>query len=213
VPSKKKKFICKVDLDAAFCQGTLAGSTAMECQTIFNNMLFMALRMNFEGAPCPSLWGIISESLSDMANSLIHNTHWSHLELYDDLSDTLDHPSSLLEYIPFHQAKELAFSLPPNDMGQVDIYIDDMIGITPGIEDNTCRVSRAIPLAIWTIARLISDSDIIPRHDIISLKNIKLKDSWANKKTSSGGYSKLGPYASIYLNTNRESGAMKFKKL
>jgi hypothetical protein len=43
--------------------------------------------MAFGGAPCPSFWwgrGVISESLADFANSLLHNPHWDHLILYDN---------------------------------------------------------------------------------------------------------------------------------
>jgi hypothetical protein len=54
----------------------------------------------------------------------------------------------LSDSIPFHPAKELAVSLPENDHGQVDIYIDNTIGITPNLKKKFGQVSRAIPLAI-----------------------------------------------------------------
>jgi hypothetical protein len=40
----------------------LSGSTASECLTIYDNTLLMALQMTFRGAPCPSLWGFISDT-------------------------------------------------------------------------------------------------------------------------------------------------------
>jgi hypothetical protein len=126
-----KIFICKVDLDAAFRRCTLASTTSNESLTIFDNMLLIALRMTFGGSACPSLWGIISETLADLSNALVHNTHWNHNELYDTISDDLDHPLSLPDSLPFHPAKELSVTLPKNDLGQVDIYIDDIIGLTP----------------------------------------------------------------------------------
>jgi hypothetical protein len=87
--------------------------------------------------------------------------------------DDLETPLCLPDSIPFHPAKEIAVSLPPNDLGKVDIYIDDSIGITPDLQNNSLRVSRAIPLAIRTFARPSDPSDIIPRKDIISTKKYK----------------------------------------
>ncbi len=181
-----KIFICKVDLDAAFRRCTLASSTATESLTIFDNMLLMALRMTFGGSACPSLWGIISETLADLSNTLLHNSYWNHNDLYDDISNDLDCPICLPQSLPFHPAKELAVTLPNNDRGQVDIYIDDTIGITPDLHDNLCRMSRAIPLAIRTLARPLDSNDIIPRKDIISLKKFKAEGQMEEQKTVLG---------------------------
>jgi hypothetical protein len=41
--------------------------------------------------------------------------------------------------------------IPVNDLGKVDVFIDDNIAITPDIGDNTTRVIRAIPLAIHSM--------------------------------------------------------------
>jgi hypothetical protein len=143
-----KIFICKVDLDAAFCRCTLASTTSNESLIIFDNMLLIALRMTFGGSPCPSLWGIISETLANLSNTLIHNPYWNHNELYDTISNDMGLPLSLPDSLPFHPAKELSVTLPENDNGQVDIYIDDTIGLTPDLHDNLQRVSRTTPLAI-----------------------------------------------------------------
>jgi hypothetical protein len=80
----------------------------------------MATQMTFGGSPCPSLWGIISESLTYLSNAIIQNRHWDHDTLFDSISDELDSPLSLPDSIPFHPAKELAVTLPPNDLGKVD---------------------------------------------------------------------------------------------
>jgi hypothetical protein len=144
----------------------------------------MATQMTFGGSPCPSLWGIISESLTYLSNAIIQNRHWDHDTLFDSISDELNSPLSLPDSIPFHPAKELAVTLPPNDLGKVNIYIDDSIGVTPDINNKTSHVSQAIPLAIRTLARPLNPSDIIPRKDIISSKNTELKDGWKNRKLS-----------------------------
>jgi hypothetical protein len=110
----------------------------------------------------------------------------THGRVYDTISDDLDHPLSLPDSLPFHPAKELSVILPKNDLGQFDISIDDTIGLTPDLHDNLQRVSRAIPLAIQTLARPLDSNDIIPRKDIISLKKIKAEGRIEEQKTVLG---------------------------
>lgn len=88
----------------------------------------MALRMTFGGSPCPSLWGYISDTLADSCNSLIHNIHWDHISLLDPLSELLDLPKALPDSVPYHKALPLSVGVPRNDLGKVDIYLDDIQG-------------------------------------------------------------------------------------
>jgi hypothetical protein len=151
----------------------LSSATAYESLTMFDNYLLVASRMTFCGSPNPSLWGVISETTTDLCNSLLGNSHWDHDSLYDKSSDKLESPLPLSENIPFQSAKELAVHLHPNDGGKVDIFIDDSIGVAPDLGNVPNRVIRAIPLAIRTLARPSSHQDFIPRKDIISLKKLK----------------------------------------
>jgi hypothetical protein len=132
----------------------------------------MALRMTFGGTPCPSMWGYISDTLANIANSIIHNEFWDPSDLHVDISKSLADPLPLPVDIKFHPAQQLADHLPTNDIGKVDIYIDDSIGIALDIDDNPRRVSYAIPLVIHSIARAEDPLDPIPRKDIISLKKL-----------------------------------------
>jgi hypothetical protein len=158
-----KIFLCKFDINAAYRRCTFSGQTDFESLTIFDNILLVALYMTFEGSPCPAIWRIISERITDVGASLLQNDVWSHHELFDSFSTSLDPPFS----------RELSVSIPPNDKGKVDIYINDSIEIAPALDDIPNRVICAIPLAIWAISRPLSNSDVIPRKDIISLKKIE----------------------------------------
>jgi hypothetical protein len=124
---KTKIFISKFDLDTAYRRCHLSGSTAHECLSIHNNILLMALRMSFGGSPCLSLWGYFSDTIADLCNVIIHNEFWDPNVLSDSLSHKLLSPSSLPDDIPFHPARELAVSIPIDDQGKVDIYLDDTI--------------------------------------------------------------------------------------
>jgi hypothetical protein len=75
--------------------------------------------------------------------------------------------------MPFHQARDLGVTLPENTDGYIDIYIDDFIGISPDLGENSLRMSRVLPLAFHSIARPLDPSDIIPRKEIISMKKFQ----------------------------------------
>jgi hypothetical protein len=162
--------INKFDYDAAYRCCTLSAQTATECITIHEDFAFIALRLTFGGAPCPNLWSCLSESGTDIANMLIQNPHWDHNKLFDPLSTILPAPELLPDDIPFTQAQPLSVTIPVNDIGKADIYIDDTITISLGENDNVNRVSTAIPLAIHTISQPLNTSDPIPCKDIISLR-------------------------------------------
>jgi len=179
-------FICKFDIDAAYRRCSFSSRTAFESLMIFAGFLLVALRMTFGGAPCPSIWGVISETITDIGNSLLQNKFWIHSDLFDPISDQIDVPLSLPDSVPFHQSRELSVKVPDNDKGKVDIYIDDSIGVAPDIADAPSRVIRAIPLAIRILARPNSDTDVIPRKDIISLKKLRAEGQLSEIKTVLG---------------------------
>ncbi len=182
----KKIFIFKFDIDAAYRRCSFSSKTAFKSLTIFSGLLLVALRMTFGGAPCPSMWGVISETITDIGNAQLQNKFWDHSDLYGSVSDQIATPLSLPESVPFHQSKDLSIQVPPNDKGKVDIYTDDLIGIAPDIEDAPTRIVFAIPLAIRTLSRPNSDLDVIPRKDIISLKKLCAEGQLSEVKTVLG---------------------------
>jgi hypothetical protein len=57
------------------------------------------------------------------------------------------------------------------DVGKADIYINDTIAISLGINENLNRINNAIPFVIHTLACLINLSDLFPGKDIFLLRN------------------------------------------
>jgi len=179
-------YLCKVDLDAAYRRCSLSSRTAMECLTVYKDLLLVALRLSFGGAPGPNLWGVISESIADIGNAILQNDSWNYSTFFDPLSDTIEEPLSLPDDIPLASTKKLSVTLPLNEKGYIDIYIDDNIGITPDLGDNLLRMKRVIPLAIRTLARPLDEEDILPRKDIVSLKKFKAEGRLEEVKTVLG---------------------------
>jgi len=126
----KKIYICKVDLDAAYRRCTLASSTSFESMTIYDNLLLVALRLTFGGSPCPSLWGLLSETMADIANTLLVNPFWDHDSVFDPISNMIEPPQPLPVDQPFHSVKDLSVSIPTNPIQYIDIFINDFIGVT-----------------------------------------------------------------------------------
>jgi hypothetical protein len=129
----------------------------------------MALRMTFGGSPCPSMWGYTSETITDICNTLIQCSSWDYSTIYDKISDTIPQSICLSDDIPFAQSKELAVHLPMNDLGKVDVFIDDNIAVMLDLGQNTTRVIRAIPLGIHSLSRLVDLLGDLSRVDIISV--------------------------------------------
>jgi hypothetical protein len=177
-----KIFISKFDLESAYRRCHLSGSTASESLTIYNDTLIMALRMTFGGAPCPSLWGLSSETITDVCNTLIQCSSWDFISFYDKTANKIPDPVCLLPDMTFAKARELSVDIPVNDLGKVDVFIDDNIAVTPDLNCNTKRVIRAIPLAIHSVARPVNPDDDIPRVDIISAKKLQAEGTFEEVK-------------------------------
>jgi hypothetical protein len=164
-----KIYICKYDRHSAYRCCHLSVDTASECLAINNNVLLMALQMTFGGAPCPSLWGIISDTIADTCNSLIHNPYWNHSTLFYQLSNTIKEPSLLPDSIDFALAQDIAVEILTNDIAKIDMYIDDTIRIALNLEDNVGRVQNAAPLVFNSFARPLIKSESTHRLNLISL--------------------------------------------
>jgi hypothetical protein len=80
----------------------------------------------------------------------------------DQLFLTIKKPDPLPDSIDFALAQEIAVEIPSNDIGKVDIYIDDTIGIGLDLEDNVRRVQKAVPLIITSFARPLNKSESTP---------------------------------------------------
>lgn len=142
--------------------------------TIFSTFILVALRLTFGGAPGPSIWGVISETITDIGNSLLINKFWDHQSTFDTISSNLDSKISLPAHIPFAQARDTSVSIPAIDTGKIDIFIDDSIGVAPDIGDTPSKVVRAIPLAIRTLARPSKTTSSLEKTLFLS-RNYRLK--------------------------------------
>ncbi len=87
-------------------------------QLIEIGTLFMMLRLSFGRKPCPCEWGTISETIGNLANTILYNDGWD----LDNLSAPNQHlapEQTLLNGdIPFSQGTELIVDIPIDLMQQ-----------------------------------------------------------------------------------------------
>jgi hypothetical protein len=73
----------KINFKSTFQRCHLNASTAIQTctQLVKIGILLMMLRLSFGGKPCPFEWGIISKTIWDLANVILHNNDWDPKEL------------------------------------------------------------------------------------------------------------------------------------
>ena len=116
--------------------------------------------------------GVISESICDLANALLHDDNWD--------PATLSAPSSvppkhlLSDDIPFGIGRELIVDLLVDPRGKIDCYIDDTVGITVDLPDtNNCsRMECASLLAIHATSQPIHQQEPLPRDEMAARQKL-----------------------------------------
>ena len=165
----------KADFKSAYRRCHLNWETALTTCTQLpdDDIALMSLRLTFGGSPCPNEWGVISETVCDLTNAILHDDEWDPSILHSPSQHLIPCKEILSDDIPFAQVDELIVNVPFNDRGFVDDYIDDLIGLTVDIpgSNNADRLERAPLLAIHTLARPIHPDEPIPRHDMAALNN------------------------------------------
>ena len=166
----------KIDYASAFRREHLNWSTAIQTCTQFPllDLAFIALRLTFGGAPGPYEWGVMSETVCDLANAILLNNDWDPNNLHAPNPELVPTEEFLDPEIPVKEGMELIVDIPVDARGFIDLYIDDTIGLTVDIpgSDNILRLKRAILLAIWATARPKDKNEPIPREEMAALNKL-----------------------------------------
>jgi hypothetical protein len=144
-------------------------------------MAVVTFQNTFGRAPCPYEWGVKSETICDLANKLIVSKEWNSLTLHATVQPLIPPKKFLTNNLPLGQARKLIIDVPVDPRGKIDIYIDNMTGLTvdvPGT-DNAARMEAAIPLAIEVAAQPNDPNESIPCESMIA----------RDKLTAEGGLS------------------------
>ena len=180
----------KIDYKSAYRRCHLNWRTALQTCTQLSDegLAIIALRLTFGGAPGPYEWGVISESICDLAMRILHDDDWDPVTLHAPNPELVPAAEFLDDSIPFGVGKELIVDVPVNPRGVTDVYIDDTVGLTVDIEDsdNIIRLERALLLAIHAAARPKDASEPIPREEMAALNKLLAEARLEEVKTILG---------------------------
>ena len=136
----------------------------------------MMLWLPFGGAPCPSEYGVVSESIYDLINAILQQDEWDPTSLFNvEAQADVPEKKSLPDDVPFGEGRDLIIDIPIDARGTVEIYIDDYIGLTIEINgmDNMTRLERALLLGIAATSREVSPSEPLPRDEMDARAKLK----------------------------------------
>ena len=88
-------------------------------------LLLAALRLTFGGNTCPGEWGCISKTVADLATDILHCNEWDPSEIHSPLQHIMPEPKPLPPHILLAPAMSPIVTLPSEDHGKVNVYIDD----------------------------------------------------------------------------------------
>ena len=106
----------KIDYKSAYQQGTLRFVIALQAVTHLpeDNFLILAQRLTFGGAPCLYKWGVVSETICNLANELLKCDDWEPLTLHASVQKETQTRVYLDEDVPFAIGRELIVDTPIN---------------------------------------------------------------------------------------------------
>jgi hypothetical protein len=81
-------------------------------QLVEIGILLMMLRLSFGKKPCPSEWGIISETICNLANAILHNNNWDPDKLFAPNHHLVPAQMLLDNDTPFAKGAELIVDIP-----------------------------------------------------------------------------------------------------
>jgi hypothetical protein len=133
--SQRPILASKIDYKSAFEQCHLNAATAVQTctQLVEIGILLMMLWLSFGGKPCPFEWGVISETICDLANAILLSKDWDPKELFAPNQHLVPERELLDNDVPFAEGAELIVDIPIDPHGIPDVYINDIIGLTVNI--------------------------------------------------------------------------------
>ena len=124
--------------------------------------VIISQRLIFGGENGPAEWSTIVEPIADLGNALLLDNTWEPQETQAPNQDSIPPPSTQDISIPFAQSKALAFDIPVDNQGKIDICLDYCITVIPYIGNNRTRGNSSIPIPIHAVSRPLSQKELVP---------------------------------------------------
>jgi hypothetical protein len=146
------------------------------------------LQLTFGGAPCPFEWNIISKSIHNLANAILHNDSRDPHSDYAPCQHLVPPIDLIDEAVPFAEGAEKIINIPVDPQGTGKVYIDNLIQTAVIIKgtENTIRCKCATLLASDACAWPKHLKKPIPRKDMEACNKLKAEAGLEEYKTILG---------------------------
>ena len=169
---KKRIWIRKEDIKSAYRQmhlhAALAFTSAVQVCIKQVWYILLSICLPFGGSPCPSEFCLLSDIITDLVNDLLSCSSWDHCTVHSDYLDKIPLTVALDSNIPFTQARDLIVSLPDEDQGKTDCFVDDLISVAVDIDDNLDRLRAAPCTIIHVVAHSTPSQSLSNRDNLIA---------------------------------------------
>lgn len=188
--------ITKADFKAAYRRLHQSGHTALQSvvstqgltPSDIQPMALLSLRATFGGKHYPATWSDISESITDLCNSLVRCDEWDPSTLQSSYSKLVGDP--IIPNPSAHLAPAHPMLVDPqvDCFGCTDVYLDDVISVFPAISSqHIARGVNAPLLLIEAFGRpVIPNGEQLPRDDLLSLNKIAAEGTASERATVLG---------------------------
>jgi hypothetical protein len=99
-------------------------------QILEDDIAPITLCLAFGDSPGPFEWGVISETVCDLANKLLQFKDWEPLILHSSVQKEIPTQQYLDNNIPFAAGRELIIDVPIDHWGYAHVHIDNTVGLT-----------------------------------------------------------------------------------
>ena len=188
----KRILASKIDYKSAYRRCHLNAKTAIQTCTQLpeDNLALVTLRLTFGGAPCPFEWGVFSETICDLSQTIMQCEEWNPTELQSPLGKSVPPVKYLQDEIPFAKGRALIVDIPVNPKGNTDVYIDDTIALTVDMEgsDNVQRLEQGTLLAVHAASRELHPNEPIARKEMAAMAKLTAEAGAEETKTILGWF-------------------------
>jgi hypothetical protein len=136
----KKIWLRKEDLKSAYRRMHLSAASAFSSAVRVKIhqiwYILLSVRLPFGGASCPPEFCLLSDLITDLINDTLSCEAWDHHTVVSTYINKIP-PAVLLDsQIPFAKARPMIVTLPNEDHGKADVFIDDIITVAVDINQN-----------------------------------------------------------------------------
>ena len=167
--------VSKTDLDAAYRRMHPIWSLAVMCISIIGSLAYLLLRLPFGAAAAPAEFCVASETVCDVANSLLEDESWDPSHTITPYHDLMPAPIISPSDTPYAIALPLDVEPPDGQLSlsKCDVHIDDIIAVGLFLPNLVARLLLAPAVAIHAIFRPLHPSEAGTRAPVLSLRKLQ----------------------------------------